>query len=77
MTDLTYRQGEMFTRFMPETKAGELAWNKMQEQEGTVILNIHASNVIQQLRNAGYKVTKVKAYSWDMSIDELLLELQA
>ena len=70
--DLTYTQTGMFTRFIPESKAGEDAWREMANKMGGVaaVLNFEAKNVISQLRNAGYKVGKAKPVK--MSDDKLL-----
>lgn len=79
MADLVYTADNMFTRFMPETKAGEDAWRTMANQlDGVaVVLNIHAQVTINQLRKAGYKVAKAKkpAPVIVSEIDELLAEL--
>jgi len=56
--DITYTTSGLFTRFMPNTPAGEDAWRHMEAQYGTSVLNIHANNVIGQLRDAGYSVAK-------------------
>ncbi len=75
--DLTYITTGLFTRFMPETKAGEAAWNEMAKDDGcAVVLSIHAKNVISQLRKAGYSVAKEKkAPAWTSEDDKLLAEL--
>jgi hypothetical protein len=74
MTDLTYLNTGLFTRFIPNTPAGEDAWRCMVNQEGSAsVLSIHAANVIGQLRKAGYSVGKGKPVK--MSDDELLTEL--
>ena len=77
MTDLTYITTGLFTRFMPETKAGEAVWNEMAKDDGcAAVLSIHAKNVICQLRKAGYSVAKAKkAPAWTSSDDELLAQL--
>jgi len=77
MTDLTYTQNGMFTRFYPETKGGEMVWNEMAAQMGGVaaVLNIHAQSVIKQIRDAGYKVSKAK--KTNLRIDDILAELEA
>lgn len=78
-SDLTYITSGLFTRFMPNTPAGEAAWNVMAKETGrgnAAVLSIHAKNVICQLRNAGYSVTKAKkAPAWTSADDELLAEL--
>ena len=79
--DLIYYQDKLFTRFIPETDAGVVAYNEMatQQQCGTAtVLNLDAARVIQQLRSAGYKVAKGKeTKKWVASDDELLAELMA
>ena len=75
MSDLTYTQDGMFTRFYPETKAGETAWRQAADQLGGVfaVLNPQAQGTIEQLRQAGYKVSKAKKVTG--SIDDILQEL--
>ena len=70
--DLTYTQDKMFTRFMPESSAGENAWREMANKMNGVaaVFNFEANNVITQLRKAGYKVGKAKPVN--ISDDELL-----
>lgn len=73
--DLEYFTTGLFTRFMPNTKAGEVAWTDMHWQNnGAAILTIHAANVIKQLRDAGYTVAKAKKPT--QSIDHILAELE-
>jgi hypothetical protein len=74
--DLTYTQSGMFTRFMPESTAGEDAWREMANAMNGVaaVLNFEASKVISQLRKAGYKVGKAKPVK--ISDDELLRALE-
>ena len=79
-TDLTYITTGLFTRFMPETKAGEAAWNEMAKDDGcAAVLSIHAKNVICQLRKAGYSVAKAKKAKpvTAQEVDQLLAELNA
>lgn len=76
MTDLTYSQDSIWTRFYPETEAGKQAWQAMHDQ-GSVnatVLNSHAAIVIYQLKKAGYKVSKAKPCK--MTIDDILKELE-
>lgn len=56
MFDLEYIEGDMFTAFMPNTKAGESVWNTIAAQNDGVakVLNMHADNVFRQIRKAGY-----------------------
>lgn len=77
MTDLTYRDDGLFTRFFPETNEGEKVWNEMAEQYGGVaaVLSIQAKSVIAQIRRAGYSVAKAKKCT--QSVDDILAELSA
>ena len=70
--DLEYTANGMFTRFMPNTPAGEAAWKQM---NGGVIFSCHTDNVLRQLRSAGYSVRKAKPVT--ESTDDLLRELEA
>lgn len=74
--DLTYIQDKMFTRFMPESTAGEDAWCEMASKMNGVaaVFNFEATKVISQLRKAGYKVGKAKPepIPSNEEIDELL-----
>jgi len=58
MKDLTYIQEKIFTKFIPNTKAGEEAWNVMQKDGVASVYNQHAEDVIKQLTDAGYTVEK-------------------
>lgn len=74
--DLEYITSGLFTRFMPCTEAGNVAWREMASEDGVAaVLSIHANNVIGQLRRAGYSVGKAKPVK--QSVDELLAELEA
>lgn len=74
MIDIEYITTGLFTRFMPNTPAGEDAWREMAKDGGcAAVLSIHAQNVIGQLRRAGYKVAKAKKPT--QSINEILAEL--
>lgn len=74
--DLEYRNDGLFTRFVPNTPAGEDAWRVMAEETGVAaVLNIHAAAVLAQLRRAGYSVAKAKKST--QSIDDILAELGA
>lgn len=75
-TDLEYTNSGMFTRFYPNTQAGEDVWREMAKEDGVAaVLSIHSKNVISQLRNAGYTVKK--AAPVNQSIDDILAELNA
>lgn len=80
MTDLTYIDGGMFTTFVAETKAGEVAWNEAAKKLGGnfKIFTVHLKSTLQQLKQAGYKVSKAKKPSKklnDIFEDELLANL--
>lgn len=77
MVDVTYTKDAMFTRFMAETKAGEIAWNSYAEwNDGTfTVLNYQAKSIINYLRRAGYTVAKAKPAK--QNDDELLAALEA
>jgi hypothetical protein len=75
MTDLEYTNDGMFTRFIPNTPAGENAWREMAKDDGVAaVLNNHAKAVISQLRKAGYTVAKAKPVK--QSIESILAELE-
>jgi hypothetical protein len=75
--DISYTTDKMFTRFMPESKAGEDVWREMASKMDGVaaVLNFEAARVIAEMRKAGYKVAKAKSVNLDMSDDELLAAL--
>lgn len=78
MTDLTYINDKMFTRFIAQSDVGEYAWREMAEKMNGVaaVLNFEASRIIAQLRKAGYVVRKAKpVIVTNQEIDELLAEL--
>lgn len=77
--DISYTTDKMFTRFMPESKAGEDVWREMaSKMDGAAaVLNFEAKAIIAQMRAAGYKVGKAKPVKMDMSDDELLAALGA
>lgn len=76
MTDLEYITTGLFTRFMPNTPAGEAAWAEMAKDDGcAAVLTTHAKAVIAQLRKAGYSVAKAKKPT--QSIEQILAELGA
>lgn len=73
--DITYINDGMFTRFIPESKAGEYIWREMHDKMGhTAIINFEAKKVIAQIRAAGYKVGKAKPVKAG-EIDAILAEL--
>lgn len=69
--DLEYINTGMFTRFVPNTPAGEDAWRVI---DGCV-LSIYLDNVLRQLRKAGLSVGKAKPCK--TSVDDILAELEA
>ena len=75
--DVTYRKGDVFTTFLPETPAGETAWRDM--AEGTAgtgkVFNAEAPRIIAALRAAGYVVKRAKPEP--VEIHSLLAELNA
>jgi hypothetical protein len=75
MTDLTYTQSSLFTRFYPETPEGEYVWRELAKNNGAAsFLNSQAESIISQIRNAGYTVSK--GLKCKISIDEILAELE-
>ena len=61
MSDLIYTQNGFFTRFIPNTKEGEIAYNEIYRVTGDgVVRNDHLKQTLKQLRSAGYKVSKAK-----------------
>lgn len=76
MVDLEYRNDGLFTRFYPNTPAGEDAWREMAKETGVAaVLAIHEKSVIAQLKQSGYSVRK--AAKPTQSINEILKELEA
>lgn len=75
--DISYTNDKMFTRFMPESKAGEEVWREIANKMDGVaaVLNFEAKAIITQMRAAGYKVGKAKPVKLDMGDDELLAAL--
>lgn len=79
-SDLSYRDEGVFLCFVPNTAQGETAWNQIAAQNDGVgkVLSIHAKATIQQLKAAGYSVSKARKVSLDSILDdELLAELCA
>lgn len=79
IADLTYRAiDSMFIAFYPNTPAGETAWNVIATNtDGTgKVANAHVESTIQQLREAGYSVTKGDAQD-EEDDDKLLAALVA
>ncbi len=73
-SDIEYANHGLFTRFYPNTTAGEDVWREMAKQDGVAaVLSFEARKVIKQIRSAGYTVSKAKKP--DMSIEQILEEL--
>jgi len=78
MTDLEYMNDGMFTRFYPNTPAGEDAWREMAKRDGVAAVLTHETKaVIAQLKKAGYSVAKAKKPSQPTNDDALLAALGA
>ena len=75
--DLEYTTDGLWTRFIPNTKAGEGAWYRIAElTDGSgAILTMHLPDVLRQLRAAGYSVRKARV-TLSPDTDELLAELE-
>lgn len=72
--DIEYRNDGMFTRFYPNTAAGEAVWREMAKQDGVAaVMGFEAAKVIKQIRASGYTVAKAKKP--EMTIDQILNEL--
>lgn len=63
--DIEYIEGGMFVTFVPNTTEGEHVWRQLAEStDGTgKVFAIHAKQVIQDMRKAGYTVRKAKPAS--------------
>ena len=76
MKDLSYTTVGMFTRFIPNTPAGEDAWRVMAADDGCgAVLTVHLVSVLRQIRKAGLTVGKARPAL--VNDDELLAELEA
>ena len=76
--DISYFRTDLFTRFVPNTKAGETAYAEIARvNEGVAaVLVCHEATTLHQLRAAGYTVSKHRAAKFsDIADDELLAEL--
>jgi hypothetical protein len=72
--DIEYTNSGMFTRFYPNTSAGEAVWREMAKQDGVAaVLSFEAKKTIAQIRAAGYTVAKAKKPT--ESVDDILAEL--
>lgn len=75
-SDLTYHHlSDGFTMFYANTVEGEQAWGELAEYtDGTCkVLSIHAKQVIDKLKAAGYTVSKHKH---TMSIDDVMTDIE-
>lgn len=72
--DIEYSNHGLFTRFYPNTAAGESVWREMAKEDGVAaVLSFEAKKTIAQIRAAGYSVAKAKKTT--QSIDDILAEL--
>lgn len=72
--DIEYSTYGMFTRFYPNSPAGESVWREMAKKDGVAaVLNFEAKKTIAQIRAAGYSVARAKKPT--QSIDQILAEL--
>lgn len=76
MIDLFYKKGKLFTMFLPESPAGEVAWKQIAEAtSGTgQILTIQLPDFLYRLRKAGY-VVRAEKKKQAITVDELAEEL--
>lgn len=77
MTDLFYTKNELFTKFIPNTEAGEKVWSQVaaQDKDGVFsVTNMEAQSVIAKFKKAGYSVAMLPK-SKPLSADELDLML--
>lgn len=76
MKDLEYINTGLFTRFIPNTPAGEDAWRVMAESDGYgAILTIRLVSVLRQIRKTGLTVSKANPVL--VNDEELLEELMS
>lgn len=76
MTDISYTQCGLFTRFYPESPEGESVWRELAKNDGVAaVLNTHAASVIAQIKRAGYTVKKYKPNN-NVSIDDIFNDLK-
>ena len=76
--DLVFWRDDVFTRFLPETPAGESAWRVIAEQcDGTAaVLRSQERSILAQLRRAGLVIIhRAPAPSADVDDETLLAEL--
>lgn len=75
MTDITYTQNGIWTKFIPTTDAGEVVFCEMMDKDGVAaVLNSQAKSVIAQIRKAGYTISKSKPAT-KKEMDEIYREL--
>ena len=76
MTDLSYKDDFPFVRIMPESKAGETAFNAIAAHfDGGVIPVTAWPGTRAQLKQAGLSVRKRQPLKLALSDDDLLAEL--
>lgn len=73
--DIEYIDDGMFITFVPNTPEGEQVWRQLAEStDGTgKVFAIHAKQVVQDMRKAGYTVRKAKPAS-KKDINKMLKE---
>lgn len=78
-TDLSYyEKNSMFTVFLPNTQSGVMLWNAMHAIEADVVLTFHVPGVLQQIKDAGYTVSRMRKPKIGSIAEEekLLLDLE-
>lgn len=76
MSDLEYTQNGFWSRFIPNTKAGEEAYKEIIRITGDgAVWNNHLKQTLKQLRDSGYTVSKAKKPT-QQEIDEILKEIE-
>lgn len=76
--DLSYRVGDLFTSFYPDTPQGVVAWRELADfTDGTgKVLSIELPQLIHSLKSAGYTVAEMPEQKLTKEeIDELVNEL--
>lgn len=78
-SDLSFRDSGMFTLFLANTPAGEVAWKEIAgHTDGTgKTLITYRDQVVMQLRQAGYTVSEISGKDVaQVDDEELLAELE-
>lgn len=76
MSDLFYTQNGFWTRFIPNTKAGEEAYKEIIRVTGDgTVWNDHLKQTLKQLRDSGYTVAKAKKPT-QQEINAILEEIE-